>query len=84
MTMPWTSGPMISWAIPCATWTLALIAYVVLHIVEKRCEPECRALDEPSQKRQPGLTGLEGGAEYPRASMVGLGPLPGSLDLNRV
>ena len=75
---------MISWAIPCATWTLALVAYVVLRVVEKRCEPERRAADEPGQIHQLRLTGMETGTEYRRPSAVDLGLLPGSPDPNRI
>ncbi len=48
---------MNSWAIPCATWALALVAYVALHVVEKRCAAERRVRTSPARYASLGSLG---------------------------
>jgi len=77
--MTWNSALMTSWTVPCGTWTLAFIAYVVLHIVEKRRGPKHglgasqrrRCVGEPGQMHLPELTGMGTGAEHPRSQHDG-------------
>ena len=68
-----SNSELITWAVPGVTWTLALIAYVVLQAVEKRLKlkrsraSSRRLAGGLAQARHPGLVGTE----YQRAQHNG-------------
>ena len=61
--MTWNSE-LMTWAIPGVTWTLALVAYVALLVVEKQLKLKRsfdwirRRVGELGQARHPGLGGM--------------------------